>query len=352
MRRGAPWGTPAEELRDVTKARVLNYAAFALRALGRLREAIEPMVASLETNAAARNWKNAAIDANNISELRLALGDIAEAVGTARDSVSHADASGDAAMRMVCHITLADALHQGGEAQGALAAFAQAEAMQAERQPALPKLYSLGGYRYCDLLLAAGQQQEEIGPYGYLASSRLPRDSLLDFALEELTAGRAHAALCLQTAGAENVADAQTHLDAAVDGLRRAGQEWLLTSGLLARAAFRRSGDDFSAAAVDLAEALDIASRGGMRLHLADYHLEAARLALAQYAITADAALRTEAETRCAEAARLIAAVGYKRRLAELAAIRACLDGSTPASRLAPDRDAQGRPIWRDLAIT
>lgn len=103
-------------------------------------------------------------------------------------------------------------------------------------------------------------------------------------------------------------------------------------------------------AATDLAETLDIAARGEMRLHLTDYHLETARLALAQLA-DGDTTLRTEAEDHYTKAAALVKATGYNRRLKELAALRACLDGQIPAHILAPDRDAEGRPIWHDLAI-
>jgi hypothetical protein len=42
------WNTPASGLNENTKARVLSFAAFALRALGRLREAVEPFQASLK----------------------------------------------------------------------------------------------------------------------------------------------------------------------------------------------------------------------------------------------------------------------------------------------------------------
>ena len=58
--------------------------------------------------------------------------------------------------------THADALHQAGRRDEAEARFREAEQMQAERQPDYPLLYSLWGFRYCDLLLteaerAAGQ---------------------------------------------------------------------------------------------------------------------------------------------------------------------------------------------------
>ncbi len=49
---------------------------------------------------------------------------------------------------------MAYALHQAGRRAEAEARFRESEEMQAERQPAYPLLYSTGGFRYCDLLLA------------------------------------------------------------------------------------------------------------------------------------------------------------------------------------------------------
>ena len=49
--------------------------------------------------------------------------------------------------------TLADARHQSGARADALALFREAEAMQAKQQPEYPLLYSVQGFRYCDLLL-------------------------------------------------------------------------------------------------------------------------------------------------------------------------------------------------------
>ena len=84
---------------------------------------------------------------------------MAGAVRYAAQSVELADRSGDA-FADGCRTTLADALHQAGDVEKADAAFREAEAMQAERQPEFPLLYSLPGYWYCDLLLGGGQYAE------------------------------------------------------------------------------------------------------------------------------------------------------------------------------------------------
>jgi len=220
--------------------------------------------------------------------------------------------------------------------------------LQAEWEPALPKLYSVQGYRYCDLILAKGQPQAAIERASNALKVAERNKWLLSVALDHLTLGRAHAVLCLPSASSERISQAQNHLDTAVDGLRRAGEEEYIARGLLARAVHYRAQGAYPAAASDLASSHDIACSGAMRLQQADAHLESARLALAQFAGN-DATLCAEAEAHTLEAAKLITATGYNRRLGELAALRACLNGALPAHMLGPDRDENDRPIWHDL---
>ena len=55
-----------------------------------------------------------------------------------------------------------------------------------------------------------------------------------------------------------------------------------LPRGLLARATLHRHTRDFARARQDLQEVFDIADGSGMRLYLTDYHLEMARLLVAE----------------------------------------------------------------------
>ncbi|MEZ5480430.1 MAG: hypothetical protein R3E95_24005 [Thiolinea sp.] len=155
-----PWQSPAAGLGEIWQAGVLNWAGFRLRALGRLREALEPMQANVEGFAKAEKWKSAAISAGNLSELQLTLGEVAAARASGQRSVDYADQSGDMSMRMACRTIHADTLHQAGEAEAALALFQEAEQLQQEWQPEYPRLYSLQGFQYCDLLLAQGGTAE------------------------------------------------------------------------------------------------------------------------------------------------------------------------------------------------
>jgi hypothetical protein len=192
-----PWQTPAASLQEMWQAGVLNWAGFGLRALGRLREAVKPMQANVEMSVQQENWIEAAKGASNLSELQLTLGDLAAAVSSAAQSVAYADKSGDIAYRMIFRTTHADALHQAGQAALARELFQAAEALQQEHQPDYPRLYSLPGFRYCDLLLAQGgdgdsQSAAVLERAEYALEIAKRNGWLLGTALDQLLLGRAY----------------------------------------------------------------------------------------------------------------------------------------------------------------
>jgi tetratricopeptide (TPR) repeat protein len=313
-----PWRQPVTGLTEAAKAFVLNLAGFGLRALGRLAEAAQPMQTSLDAAIAQEAWVNAAIAANNLSELTLTSGDLAQALDYARQSVDLADRSGDDGQRMSKRTTLADALHQAGRLEEAAAAFREAEEMQKEWQPEYPLLYSLWGFRYCDLLLGQGKVQDVQSRASQTIEIAIRNNWLLDIALDHLSLGRAHL-LQAQQEGTGDYAQAAAHLDQAVDGLRQAGHQEFIAHGLLARAELRRVTGSLERARADLEEALSIATRGGMRLHEADCHLEYARLHLA-------CGEEEKARQSLAQAKEMIQDMGYHRRDGEVAELEGIMN--------------------------
>jgi len=296
---------PVGSLRTGGQSYVLNEAGFDLRALGRLAEALEPMKAGLDMDVARQDWRNAAIVAGNLSELCLTMGRVPDALDYAERGVELADRSGAASEKRDNRATLADALHQAGRLEEAADLFRKAEAMQAEQQPPYPLLYSQRGYHYCDLLLARGEYEEMVRRTEKLLEWRVASDSLLDVALEALAGGRAHLLRAVAEGGEFDLA--RQHLDEAVAGLRRAGHKDYLALGLLARAElFRRMGD-FVKARRDLDEAMSVATRGGMRLHEVDCHLEYAGLLLAMDE-------PDEARQHFVKARDMVEEMGYARR--------------------------------------
>jgi hypothetical protein len=341
-----PWQRVSPALRESDQAWLLGEAAFRLRALGRLTEAAEPMRAGLAMCVKLAGWKNAAQSANNIAELQLTLGDLDGAVRDASQAVTHADCGGDAFQRMAFRTGHADALHQVGQPIAATALFCEAEAKQAELQPNFPLLYSLQGFQYCDLLLAAPEScawrcsvQGRFAPAAvdavgqaqtcHLVAQRAAQTlewteraeraavGLLDIALTHLTLGRA--ALLAAILAGQPLAPCQASLKLAVDGLRRAGQADYLARGLLTGAWLsahtgHHTGPD--SAQADLDEAWDIAEAGPMPLFMADIHLHRAGLF---HHITPYPWQSPTFDAQ--EARRLIEKHGYLRRMGDLAAV-------------------------------
>jgi hypothetical protein len=199
----------------------------------------------------------------------------------------------------------------------AAAEFRAAEAMQQDDQPEFPWLYSLSGFRYCDLLLSQRKFQEVQTRAHWMLEDGESMDSLLSIALYKLVLGCAYLGLALQTESrAQSTStlyfvQAADWLRSAVDGLQQAEHQDELPRGLLARAAWARVAGQFDRAARDLAEAFTIAERGSMRLHLVDCHLESTRLALA----TDD---RNSARKAWETAKAMIEEMGYHRRDGDL----------------------------------
>ena len=343
-----PWSRVSPALTEADQAWLLNEAAFRLRALGRLTEALEPMRAGLENVVKRENWLNAARGASNLSQLELTLGEVASAVKDAEQSVTYADRGGDAFLKLLTRTTHAEALHHAGRRAEAEARFREAEQIQVERQPQYPLLYSLQGFQYCDLLLAEAEReagkapgeakQEALLAKCHAVSERAAQTlkwaernnvSLLSIALEHLTLSRAalYAAILESRsrraesappppANQPGLASAATQIDHAVSGLRRAGAVEFLVRGLLTRAWLRSLTDRATgpdSARSDLDEAWEIAERGPMPLFLADIHLYRARLFF-----HAKPYPWQSPQHDLAEARRLIFKHGYLRRKEEL----------------------------------
>jgi hypothetical protein len=327
-----PWRRVSPNLREPDQAWLLNQAAYSLGALGRLTEALEPMRAGLEMPVQRKHWKNAAASASNLSELEVTLGRLADGVADARQSIAHADQSGDAFQRMVGRTTAADALHQSGQRAEAGTLFAEAERMQKEWQPEFDLLYSLQGFQYCDWLLAPAERAgwevvldepqssiEGIDDVERRAKSALQivlngSRRLLDIGLNQLTLARVGVIRTMLTHALPQPALDVADVDAAVNGLRSAGVVDHLARGHLTAALYHFVRGQHDLARANLAEAEQIAERGPMPLILADIALYRARM------------FRDKAEL--AKAGKLIRELGYGRRYDELADAEVALAGA------------------------
>jgi len=333
-----PWRRVSPNLTEGDQAWLLSEAAYALRALGRLTEAVQPMRAGLEGAVQQKDWKNAAIRASNLSELEVTLGRLPDAVADARQSITHADQSGDAFQRMGKRTTAADALHQSGQRAEAGTLFAEAERMQKEMQPHFDLLYSVRGFQYCDWLMAPVERAAwqallsgtGVPPAGAVATScdeverrglkmfdwRMPNDSMLDIALDHLTLARVGLIRAILAHPLPQPTLELPHVAATVNGLRAAGTMVYLPSGLLTASLYHFVRGEHDLARKYLNDTQQIADRGPMPLFLADVHLHRARL------------FRDRGEL--AKAAKLIRDLGYGRRYDELADAEAAVKNWSP----------------------
>jgi len=362
------WDRPVSALSQADKAFLLAAVGFHLRAVGRLAEAVEPMKAACELAAAQEDWRHVSVGARSLSELHLALGDVRSALTWAEQAVFMGDRSGENFHRQASRSDLADAQHQAGEIASAAALFREAEDLQKDLEPACPLLYSLRGFQYCGLLLSEATHEalsrslnsdalkmnslpprragtsavsvmhkgprfkqslarchevQERARKGQLIGERshwlsetaldrltLARSLMLEQRLTEFAANQDPPTVG-SSSGVDPSADIRELCDAAVRGLRQAGQLDDLPRGLLARADYRHWIGDEPGAEADLREAEKLAKRCGMRLHQTDTHLLRARFELFRNP--------AKGSEHLAQARQLIADTGYHRRDPELA---------------------------------
>jgi len=249
-------------------------------------EASEPLRASVDLAESQKDWANAAIGVKNLSELELMLGQ-SEALRNADQSVVFANRSGDADLEVIMGSTHADGLHQSGRRTQSEALFREAESLQARRPQTFPKLFSVAGFQYCDLLLTG----PELAAWQTLLAKSRPKDvpadngtmaatsviscrvtferaaqtrtiakrenRLLDIALDDLTLGRAalyefvlqsrvsrgesaqtspSSPLGMRSEKTIGLTSVATSLDVALNELRRAASHQYLPLGLFSRA--------------------------------------------------------------------------------------------------------------------
>ncbi len=314
-----PWAQPIHGLADKWQAELLAWSGFILWGLGRSREASLLICRAMNCYQALDDWIEAAKAAVNLSQLYLALGELKNAIDYARQSVDLADCSGDNFWKESSRINLANALFQRGNLFDASSLFQEAETIQKvssqkERQPDQPYLYSVWGFPFCDLLLSQGQYREV---QKRVSQSLKTKRTLIIVALDKVSLGRA-LMLRTQEERSGDFTQAQDYLNEAVEGLRKGSRQDYLPLGLLARAALYRVRSEFSKAWYDMEEVQEIAERNSMNLYLADYHLEACHLCLAE-------GNKVDARQHLSEARTRIDNMGYHRRDIELEELAAKL---------------------------
>ncbi len=269
------WSQPVQQgLSEADQGWLLAAASFCLMSLGRLAEAIQPRQVSLNIAVKTKDWKNASKYAQNLVDLILPLGHINEAVTAAQQTINYAEKADDLSQQMVSQAYLATVLHRVGKLEESQQHFEQAEQLQKERQLNYPQLFSNVGFNYCALLLDQATNTNEIEMVlkrgKYFLEIATARKRLLDISLGQLTLARAYFKL-------DELKEAESYFNQAVEGIRKAGKTNFLPEFLLDRANFLIKINKLEEAKRDLEEAKQLISRSGMKLYEVDYHLTLCR---------------------------------------------------------------------------
>ncbi len=313
-----PWEKIANELSKAQKADVLGQAGFKLQALGRLPEAEKVLLDAVNAYEDTNNPEEAAFNAARLSEVSLYLGKISEAIQHAQRGVEFANWAGEPFVKAQTLSKLANALHQSGRFHKSRRFFVEVEQLVKSWPPHKQRNYTMARFLFCDLLLSINKHEEATNCSETMAnlSPTISRDK----AFMHSACGLVQ--LSKAPKSKADIQMAREYLQTALDCFRDANLRDELPRALLIRARLRFFTGEWTgpeSAQADLAEARAIAERGEMRLHLTDYHLESARLALALH----DAA---QARAHSDAARKLIDATGYHRRDGELQAIADALE--------------------------
>ena len=284
------WTAPNPDLSPNDQAWIVSEAGFGLRALGRARDALEPLTLGYHRYLERGDWPNASIAAQNLCELAVLLGDLTIAAEHATAAIEHADRTTKPSHPMTSRALRAYVYWQQGRAEDARAGFLDCETRQTRYQPDEPFLYSLTGYLWCEVLLGDAEHSAWTGGTDpgtltaicdtvteratHTLQTAKDNGRLLYIGLDRLTIARSTLYQAILTGTTPNPDIA----DSAVDTLRQAGQQDYLVSGLLTRAWSRAVALGADAAVDDLNEAWEIAERGDMRLHQAGIYLHRAHL--------------------------------------------------------------------------
>ncbi|HLP45358.1 MAG TPA: tetratricopeptide repeat protein, partial [Candidatus Kapabacteria bacterium] len=306
-----PWDQLENSISEDSKCFILIQIGLYLRALGRLEEALQAIKSALKTALKQKKWKNAAIAANHLSGIYFNLGDISNAIKSARQSVDLIDCTDHVFWRSFCRTTLADRLHQTGKIKEAENWFIEAEALQTKSKSEYLFNIAMQSFRFCDQLLSQGKYKEVQNRTEKM--SKLELESNFSKGLNYLSMGRSYWFQSLD----ENSSDfkkALDYLNYAVEDLKKAGEQDYLARCLLSRAAVFRTMKKFSKAWEDLNDTFEIIERGMMNLLSADYHLEASQLSI-------DEGKKEEARKYFETAREMINNMKYHRRDGEVSSL-------------------------------
>jgi tetratricopeptide (TPR) repeat protein len=302
-------------LSEADQAWLLANASFCLMSLGRLAEAVAPYEAATNLYEKLEDWKNTEQSPENLTDLLLPLGKLADAKTATRQAIDYALRTENKFRQMAGYSKLATVLHRQGFLSTAQEMFTRAEQLQAQRQPEYPYLYALQGAQYCALLLDTAHQPEDLAAIltraEYALKLSTQYNSLLAIAFDHLTLAHTYSAL-------KQTDTARTAFTAAILAIQKSGSVMDMPQFYLARASFHLSQNELVKAKDDIDTANQTITRCGMKLYAVD-----AALLLGRYYLAMND--KTSAQRYYDQAEMLIVETGYHLRDKDLAELKRAL---------------------------
>lgn len=361
------WDELSNDIQGDSRSALFSLASDRLRASGRMYEAIKTIEKSIVVAEKEYNWQEVAKGMIALSQIQLSLGYIKDAIENSKLAIKYSNMKdhpkrlskmlklplervealsviiiketeeqkiATAFTHQSSVVSLADALFQNGRLVEAEDFYNRVEIFQNETFDNHPYLTSFLGYRYCELLLEQGKSDSVLNRLEYSYKIAQENSWLSDMALDLISKGRALFKL-------GRISESEQTLEKAYIDLLNAGDYELIPLGAFELAILKRKKCFYLNAFSYLNELFDTANTSSMRLYLADYHLEMARLILA---VEADTQQYPEAtpdrehrilpfdngecggvltlEQHIEKAATLIKETGYHRRDNELAELQ------------------------------
>jgi len=362
---------PVPGLSQQQSSVVLADLVQAYQIVGRTEEAYTLGTESLQLAVNKKQWENVSRWASIMCELNLVVGDVGAAVAAAKQGMQTRDERGMKTDFAAVKFALAHALHLAGDVTQAEELFGTVMFVILSTDDENDDIHKwLHSYRAAELLLTLGEFQRAAGlAQGVIDNEvvtlRMPKVTsalnrlICGWALTRLASiegrrlgngqGEAPESEDAMKRVARRFQAGVGRINEAIERLRNCEAEDCLPRGLILRATLLREVNKCEEAERDLREALQIAERGDMQLHVVDAKLELARQMISRFILKFEGKTSDWAEAAgkyYEEAKDLINRTGYNRRIPELVAIQQCLLGRRPYDHddVGPDLDSQGQP--------
>ena len=266
-----PWGKVINQIDEDNAIYLLSRVVYPLLGVGRYKEAIEPTSKAIEKHYVKKDWKQLAIGYGNLVEIYVPLGDFSSAIKSAENGIMCIGNLGNTPLQYITRSIAAYCHYLCGNGEAALRLFQEAENLFKANDINNEYLSSVGGARYCELLIWQECYDDAIKRGKWMLSIAEKNEILIDIGLDCLAIGRA---LMYK----EEYTQSEQYLNIAVERLRMAGQQECIISGLLGRAEYYIKSSKFGDARFDIDEAYTLAVDTELTLYLIDCYFEFAKL--------------------------------------------------------------------------